>query len=88
MEEKYFCLELTEEEHCVVENEILKICLRYNGELKYYRKLKEGHFPCYREVKIVAEKENLNTIVYEITRKENAFLGLSFRNNPYKVQLL
>lgn len=88
MEEIYFCLRLTEKEHFIVEEEIKKVCLQYNATLKYYRQLKEGHVPLYREVKIVAEKENLNRVIHEITRKENSFLGLTFLNNPYKSQLL
>lgn len=55
--EMYFCLVLTEGEHWFAERDIRNECERLGGlEIKYYRQLKEGHVPLYREVKIVGEK--------------------------------
>ncbi len=52
VEELYFCLELTENEHWVVRGMIQDFCDKNNVELLYYRKLKTGHIPCVREIKL------------------------------------
>ncbi len=62
MEELYFCLYLTENEHYIVEDDITDKCREYNCKLIYYRPLKEGHVPCYREVKITGNKPDFNKI--------------------------
>lgn len=59
-EELYFCLRLTENEHSIVEGMIEDICFSNILQLKYYRKLKEGHVPLIREVKIVGPREGIN----------------------------
>lgn len=54
-QEMYFCLKLTENEHYIVEDMIKTECERLGLKLLYYRQLKEGHWPMYREVKIVGD---------------------------------
>lgn len=51
-DEIYFCLHLTENEHGVIWGELEQLCKDKNLELLYYRELKEGHIPMYREVKL------------------------------------
>jgi len=48
----YFTLELTENEHSIVENMIRQECTKRGYEVLYYRKFKNGHVPCQRECKI------------------------------------
>ena len=50
----YFCLYLTESEHSFVQQEISEYCTENNLNLMYYRKLKDGHIPMYREVKVTS----------------------------------
>lgn len=50
--EIYFCLNLTSNEHWVIENELKEFCYKHDLDLVYYRELKEGHIPMHREVKI------------------------------------
>jgi hypothetical protein len=52
MEELYFCLYLTENEHDIASHDIQEQCGNLGLEFKYYRKLKDGHVPMYREVKV------------------------------------
>jgi hypothetical protein len=52
--EMYFCLHLTENEHHVVEDMVRRYCVENNLDLLYYRKLKDGHKPMYREVKVLS----------------------------------
>lgn len=49
----YFILNLTENEHYIVED-MIRDSLQESGygELVYYRQLKQGHIPMRREVKI------------------------------------
>lgn len=54
--ELYFCLELTENEHYIVENELTDLCLKYDLKMPYYRRLKDGDIPCFREIKITGKK--------------------------------
>lgn len=50
----YFQLTLTENEHYIVEDMLREFCATQPGmSVKYYRKLKLGHAPTYREVKII-----------------------------------
>jgi hypothetical protein len=58
MEELYFCLHLTENEHYLAE--FKEQCDFLGLEVKYYRKLKDGHVPMFREVKIVGDKLKIN----------------------------
>jgi len=74
----YFCLELTENEHFCVEDEISQICKTYGWELVYYRRLKDGHVPMYREVKITGDNiRHINSLIQE---KYSDFM----KPNPYK----
>jgi hypothetical protein len=50
--EHYFRLKLTENEHFIIEDSLREICEQGGLELLYYRKLKNGHVPLIREVKI------------------------------------
>lgn len=52
--EMYFRLELTENEHSCVEMKIQDFCVANNHELElvYYRKIKTGHIPMIREIKV------------------------------------
>ncbi len=59
MEELYFCLHLTENEHDIVAHDIKEEATKLGCELKYYRQLKDGHVPMHREAKVVGDKINL-----------------------------
>lgn len=50
--EQYFCLHLTENEHYIVEDMLRAFCNSNGLSVVYYRKLKNGHVPMYRECKI------------------------------------
>jgi hypothetical protein len=50
--EFYGCLNLTENEHYIIKDELEKFCKANVLVLHYYRKLKRGHVPCYREFKV------------------------------------
>ena len=76
--EFYFCLVLTENEHYIVEDMLKNICLKYDCKLKYYRKLKEGHMPTYREIKIVGK--NIGHI-----KKYMSEQRLITERNPHKI---
>lgn len=58
--EIYFCLCLTENEHDIIKDSIQLYCEENGLELKYYRKLKDGHVPMYREVKVCGDQYNIN----------------------------
>jgi hypothetical protein len=58
-DELYFRLRLTEEEHYIVEDEILSFCKDNDINLKYYRKIKTGHIPMIREVKVQGDNLGL-----------------------------
>ena len=51
-DEHYFTLNLTEAEHSIIEDKLRKLCNEKGLELIYYRKIKSGHIPMRREVKI------------------------------------
>lgn len=51
-EDIYFCLDLTESEHEIISSELSEVCATNGLELVYYRKLKEGHIPMIREIKV------------------------------------
>ena len=42
----------TENEHHLLQDKLMKYCLENKIELVYYRKLKKGHQPCWREWKV------------------------------------
>lgn len=77
--EIYFCLYLTENEHFIIENELKNVCNKLNLKLQYYRKLKDGHVPTYREVKIIGD--NINKIKKYIKESK---LYLHITKNPHK----
>jgi len=52
----YFRLSLTENEHYIVNDMLSQKCSELGVDLLYYRKLKNGHIPTIREVKVVGEK--------------------------------
>lgn len=52
----YFRLSLTENEHYIVNDMFYRKCNELGLNLMYYRKLKNGHIPSIREVKVVGEK--------------------------------
>ena len=53
--ELYFCLHLTENEHYIICSELEELCEKHDLELLYYRQLKEGHVPMFREIKLRGE---------------------------------
>lgn len=78
MNELYFCLRGTENEHGIIEGEILDECRKHGCEMVYYRKLKEGHIPLHRECKVVGNGPSFN-------RLKAYILTLDPIGNPYKV---
>lgn len=66
--ELYFCLRLTENEHFLVKSSILEQCSELKLKLKYYRTLKEGHVPLYREIKVVGD--NINEFVLFLKKEQ------------------
>lgn len=65
MAEMYNRTYLTENEHYVVEDLMRGYCLANGLELKYYRKIKTGHEPCWREFKVVGDRGKLLKMVEE-----------------------
>lgn len=56
----YFVIKLTESEHDLVLSCIDDYCKENELQLKYYRKLKTGHVPMLREVKIIGGRNKIN----------------------------
>lgn len=54
--EYFFTIQLTENEHDIVENMIREFCDENGFTLVYYRNFKGGHIPMQREVKIKGDK--------------------------------
>jgi hypothetical protein len=77
--ELYFCLKLTENEHYIVEDMLQAKCQELNCKLLYYRKLKDGHVPMYREVKIIGN--NINKIKVFLSQE---MIEDNIEKNPYK----
>jgi hypothetical protein len=71
--EIYLCIHGSENEHYSIETK-----LRELFEVKYYRQLKDGHVPLLREVKIVAEKWEVEKFVKDEQ--------LTVYPNPYKIK--
>jgi hypothetical protein len=80
--ELYFCLHLTESEHGVIEDRFEKFCVDNKLNLIYYRKLKEGHIPMYREIKIAGDQININKFK-AYCREEHIFDDVE--KNPHKI---
>ena len=55
----YFVLKLTENEHDAVEYVIKEFCEKNFMQMKYYRKLKTGHRPMIREVKVMGNRRRI-----------------------------
>jgi hypothetical protein len=82
-DELYFCLTLTENEHYIVEDLIQKQCDKEGLKLQYYRKLKDGHVPTYREVKITGDPGAIGRLkTWMVDGKHD----LSIEKNPHKVK--
>lgn len=82
MEELYFCMHLTENEHYFMEDDLHRQCQILGLEMKYYRKLKEGHVPMYREIKIVGPKESVNRLKKYIRDEK---YDEQIERNPHKI---
>lgn len=84
--EVYLCLHLTENEHYVVEG-----ILRNKFNVVYYRKLKDGHIPMYREVKILAKKHEVenffasNEVMLTEHVEPNPWRDKTFKGKPIRV---
>ena len=74
----YFCLKLTENEHHIIEEDLRTICLYEDLELIYYRKLKEGHIPMYREAKL---KGNIWLVEKYVEQQK---LEVHMEKNPWR----
>ena len=79
-DELYFCLYFTESEHDFIMEELEDLCKNHNLELLYYRKLKDGHLPMYREVKIKGDIGYVKGYISENKLEEN------LRPNPYRLK--
>lgn len=55
----YFVLKLTENEHDAVSYVINEFCEKNFMTMKYYRKLKTGHRPMIREVKVMGNRRRI-----------------------------
>lgn len=79
--EFYFCLYLTENEHYIVEDRLLKWCDELNLSMLYYRQLKDGHIPMYREIKIVGDSVSLGKLYQRMLDDK---LDEHIEPNPHK----
>lgn len=78
LEEMYFCLYLTENEHYIVQDQLALKCLCEGWKLMYYRELNEGHVPMYREVKIFGHRS-----MFERYMNQTGLVD-HIRRNPHK----
>ena len=62
----YIKLFLTESEHGIIEKKIRDKCKELGWEVSYYRKLKTGHIPCYRECKILRKPWEVKKMLIEL----------------------
>lgn len=60
VEDFFFTVKLTENEHWVFEEHIDIHCLELGLSKKYYRKFKTGHVPTWRECKVIGPKPSIN----------------------------
>lgn len=81
-DELYFCLRLTESEHGIVQGELESLCKNHNLELLYYRELKDGHIPMYREIKL---KGDIGYVRGYIAKNK---LEEYIETNPHRVKVL
>lgn len=82
IEELYSCIHLTENEHYIVEDDFQKKCDELGLALVYYRKLKEGHVPMYREFKVKGERLSLNQFKKFL---KDGFYTEQMERNPHKL---
>lgn len=61
--EFYFQMRLTENEHSIYEDYLRKYLTSEGVEVMYYRKLKTGHVPCQREIKIKGPRRKVRPFV-------------------------
>lgn len=84
--EFYFCLYLTENEHDAVHGYIQEFCdSNKKSRLMYYRKLKDGHVPMYREVKVAIHRDDLRGW-YGLVKDERLGFEDYIVENPYKTE--
>ena len=62
----YFTLELTSNEHSIVEFMIREACAKQNIEVLYYRRFKNGNISCQRECKIMAPPKIAKKILKDL----------------------
>lgn len=62
----YFTIRLTETEHNIVRESLIKECCNRNFKLIYYRKFKNGHVPTYRECKIEGNVSKIKQMLKEL----------------------
>lgn len=84
MRELYFCLHLSENEHRLTEQDVKEMCRLLGLEFIYYRQLKEGHIPMYREVRLKGTRTRLGKFKTWMC-SEQAMLEKFVRKNPYKL---
>lgn len=75
--EMYFRIRATENEHCTHRQDIDEYSQHHQIIVHYYRKIKTGHQPCWREVKVEGER-------FELLRLKEAFKDIirdDWRNN-------
>ena len=85
--ELYFCLRLTENEHYLAMWDIQDKCKELGLEFKYYRQLKDGHVPLYREVKVVGTR----TAVFKFKNwmaSDGVWLDHQVERNPHKYKIV
>lgn len=81
MEELYFCIKLTEEEHNQREKILKEECERIGAKLTYWRKLIDGHVPLFREVRLTGTQHQM----LEINKFINGKLWYkNMMKNPWK----
>lgn len=81
--EFYCCLNLTETEHYIIEEELSRLCKENCLTLHYYRKLKDGHVPMYREFKISGFGMNMSKLDEYIERNN---LKEHMETNPHRIK--
>lgn len=87
----YFCLKLTENEHYIVEDEIRDFLKKHTDDCRiiYYRKLKDGHVPMIREIKIEGSTSSIDCFKRWVTNypKPSKALIQYVVKNPHKVKI-
>jgi hypothetical protein len=75
-------MHLTENEHYIAEWDFQEKCEVLGLTIVYYRKLKEGHVPMYREIKVKGERLAINQFKKFLKEK---FYTEQIERNPHKV---